>query len=170
MSALRRRSGARGAAFTEFLAVIPAFIAVNVALLTLWGAYNAKRSSMSESRQGAWSAGIKGCQGGAPSGSATKTSPSPDSALQQLQGEVTQARQAAQASPSLLAPFENLVRQASGAKSTKAGRQGESPFGKMAPGEYSTEGVVLCNEVPKALNASDEKNVVDDAWKKYVGR
>ena len=166
----RRRTGERGAAFTEFLAIVPAFIAVNVALAFLFSGYAAKRTTISDARQGAWTPATKGCQGAAGTGSAQKTSPAPDSALQGLSGQVAQAKQAAQASQNLKKPFDNLTLQASGAKATKAGRNGKTAFGDLTSGQYSTENAVVCNEVPQPLNPSDEKTVVDDAWKKYVGQ
>ena len=170
MTRFLRRRRSRGAAFTEFLAIVPAFIVVNVALAYLFAGYYAKRTTLEGARHGAWTPATKGCQGAAPAGTAVKTSPAPDSALQGLSGQVAQAKQAAQASKNLQKPFDNLTIQASGAKATKSGRNGKTPMGDFKADSYSTENAVLCNEVPQPLNPSDEKAVVDDSWKKYVGQ
>ncbi|HSO31432.1 MAG TPA: hypothetical protein VLT33_02920 [Labilithrix sp.] len=161
----RRHAG--GAAYTELLALMPALIVINMALLNLWSAYSAKQYTQHTSRHGAWSPALKGCQGPATVKGATPTAPTPDATLQQLAGQLAQAKQHA-AAESLRAPLENLAKQASGARAQGTGKKTESDFGVFASGTYTTAGAVLCNEVPKAIRSADEKRAVDDAWKKYV--
>jgi hypothetical protein len=163
----RARGAARGAVYTELLALMPALVVINMALLNLWSAYSAKQYTQHTSRHGAWSPALKGCQGPWAVQGATRTSPGADPTLQQLAPSVAQAKQ--NATPqSLRAPLENLAKQASGAQAQGSGKKTESDFGIFASGTYTTSGAVLCNEVPKAIRAADEKRAVDDAWKKYV--
>lgn len=165
--ARRARRGSRGAVYTELLALMPALIVINMALLNLWSAYSAKQYTQHTSRHGAWSPALRGCQGPGAVQGATPTAPGADPTLQQLAGQVAQAKQ--NASPqSLRAPLENLSKQASGARAQGTGKKTESDFGIFASGTYTTSGAVLCNEVPKKISAADEKRAVDDAWKKYV--
>ena len=163
----RRRRHARGAAYTELLALMPALIVINMALLNLWNAYSAKQFTQHTSRHGAWSPALKGCQAPAVVKGATPTAPVPDATLQALAGQLSQAKQHA-AAASLRAPLENLAKQASGAQAQGTSHKTESDFGVFASGTYTTSGAVLCNEVPKAISSADEKRAVDDAWKKYV--
>jgi hypothetical protein len=162
-----RRQNARGAAYTELLALMPALIVINMALLNLWNAYSAKQFTQHTSRHGAWSPALKGCQAPVVVKGATPTAPTPDAALQALAGQVAQAKAHA-AAASLRAPLENLAKQASGAQAQGTSQKTESDFGVFASGSYTTAGAVLCNEVPKAISSADEKRAVDDAWKKYV--
>ncbi|MBX3193039.1 MAG: hypothetical protein KF819_39005 [Labilithrix sp.] len=162
------RTRARGAAYTELLAIMPALIVINMALLHLWNAYAAKQWSMHTSRHGAWTPAVKGCQGaqGNVQG-ARATAPGSDPTLNQLQGQVQEARQHAVA-PSIKAPLENLAKQTNGAQAQGRSQAHQTDYAVFGSGTYGSEGTVLCNEVPRSINAADEKRAVDDAWKKYV--
>lgn len=164
---LRARRGTMGAVYTELLAIMPALIIINMALLNLWSAYSAKQYTQHTSRHGAWSPALKGCQAALAVQGATATSPGSDATLQQLAGQVAKAKENASAQ-SLRAPLENLTKQASGAQAQGNGKKTESDYAVFTSDSYTTSGAVLCNEVPKAITAADEKRAVDDAWKKYV--
>lgn len=165
--ALKR--GTRGAVFTELLAIMPAFIMVNMVLLHLWSAYSAKQYTMATSRRAAWKPAVTGCQAPATVAGATPNAAPPDSTLEALSGRVAQAKQHA-AAPNLRAPFEGLTKQASGAQANGNGREVSSAVHRFGSDNYPSEGAVLCNEIAHTITGADEKRAVDDAWKKYIGQ
>lgn len=168
-SARASKRRARGAVFTELLAIMPAFIMVNMVLLHLWSAYSAKQYTMQTSRRAAWKPAVTGCQAPATVAGATPNAPTPDATLEALAGRVAQAKQHA-AAPNLRAPFEGLTKQASGAHASGQGREVSSAVHRFGSDDYPSEGAVLCNEIAHTITGADEKRAVDDAWKKYIGR
>jgi hypothetical protein len=147
----------------EALIVIPVFVVVNAAMLDMLHVYDAKLVTMRRTAETAWSSAASGCQGAQVAAKAQPIGAADDTSLTGLLAQAREAQQLATA-PSLQAPFRQLRLAATGARA-EATSEGNAVFGG---GTFASDDTVLCNEKPRAIAPADEKNTVDDFYRRFV--
>ena len=160
----QKKSKKRGAAMVEALIVIPVLAVVNGAGLYMLHVYDAKLSTIRNANEASWTTAVSSCQGGATSTKAQASGGGSDSSLSGVQGQASQAQQLA-VSQNVKKPFQQLQIQSYGSKSDQTA-EGNALFG--GGDSFSSDATVLCNEKPQALTKADEKQQVDDFYKRFV--
>jgi hypothetical protein len=147
----------------EALIVVPVLIVVNGALLYMLYVYDAKLVTMRRTSESAWTSAVSYCEGQQVTGNAQSIGAAPDTSLSGVQAQTERAQRLAKVA-SLVAPFRDLRLKAYGVRA-EAQAEGNAVF---VGDTFASDATVLCNEKPSAIPRADEKQTVEDFYRRFV--